>query len=368
MAEDQDQTDSTLDAPAGTVDDWDGVHSDRVHLVATDVTPEQIAKTLGVELPAPAAATPAAAAEVGAESPTPASVEAPEAAPEPASASQPAKKSKSPSAQIAQAQFDLREAKRQAKAALDRTRELEAQLAAAEAQKASATAPVPPMAAENVPATFPPWDTWAALPANESKTYEDYADARGDWRAQQRGLMTRDEVERLALDKARELRAQERQDEVAATEAQAAAARQVAFLTGREEAKRFHHDYAAVVEESELPTNPVMDEFILRTGERSGEIMYYLGSHPEECQRIAGLPSAAEVIKAMTRIELTLEGVSAAGPSASAPLMTRAPAPPEPVGGARHSSAAPSLADPRLSLKDFMRIRNEQEWARAAQS
>ena len=360
------ETDGTTPETTATVDEWDGVHSDRVHLVATDVTPEQIAKTLGVELSspvpdtAPAKAEPVVATETATAEVTPEAKAEADGAPAPKASP----KVKSPSARIAQAQFDLREAERRARAATDRARDLEAQLAAATAAPAPANAPTP----ETVPASFPTWDVWAAMPAHEGQTYEDYADERGDWRAAQLGLVTREEVERLAEEKARALRETERQEAAATAEEKAAAARHLAFLTGREEAKRLHEDYVDVVEQSDLPTNDVMNEFVLRSGDRSGELMYYLGTHPEDCQRIAALPTAAEVIKAMTRIELTLEAATPAGPAASVVPMTRAPAPPEPVGGARHSSVAPSLSDPRLSLKDFMRIRNEQEYARAAQS
>ena len=360
---DVEQPPTETDTPTATVDDWDGIVSDGVTLVATDATPEQIAKTLGVELkpavtpsekPGPVVAPPEAVAAK--EPPTAAPKKKPEEKPE----ERP--KGKSLEARIAQARFDLREAERRERATVQRAQELEAQLAEA---RAATPKPEPVAKSAGPSETFASWELWSQDPAHEDATYEDYMDARADWRAVAKGFISREEAERLATDKAQELRAQEREEEAVAHAARDADARRLAFLTAREAARTKHEDYVQVVEETDLPTNPVMDEYIKRAGPLAGELMYHLGSHPEDCQRIAALRTPAEVIKAMTRIELTLEGASVTGPPPSGEPVTRAPAPPEPVGGARSASPAVSLADPRLSIHDFMRIRNEAERANA---
>lgn len=337
---------SVTEKPAGIRDDWDGIVSDGVTLVSTDATPEQIAKTLGVELEPEKPVEPPIISPVAAAGAEPIPEERP--------------KGKSIEARIAQARFDQRESDRRERATAERAADLERKLAAATAAPPAAVVPARPVAAA-VPETFPNWEAWSADTGHEDQTYEDYLDARGDWRNAKRGFISREEAEQLAVTKAQELREQEFLASFEAKERQAEYVRQQAFLISREEAKTTHEDYAEVVEESTLPTNPVMDEIFRRAGPQAGELLYYLGSHPEECQRIAALPTAAEVIESMTRIKITLEGAPRSGPPSSVIPVTRAPAPPEPVGAARHTSPAASLLDPRTSLRDFMKIRDEQE-------
>ena len=171
--------------------------------------------------------------------------------------------------------------------------------------------------------------------------------------------MKREEVEALAQQRAKEHFESMQQAERASVERAAAATREMAFVTAREEAKTKHEDYAAVVEQSDLPTNPVMEEYIRRSGPVAGELMYQLGKNPDECRRIASLRTPAEVISAMTRMQIRLEG-SSSSELKSAPVISRAPAPVEPVGGAR---AAVNVPLDRMSWDDFYRTRNEQERA-----
>lgn len=355
--------------PVGIRDDWDGISSDGVTLVSTDASPEQIAKTLGVTLdPTPPAGPPP---EVAPEppvraTPAPAAATPSGTEPEPPAAEPPRPKGKrTPEQRIAQAQYDLRQAEARERQALDRATDLERQLQAATAAVTPPAASAPaatPVATE----TFPTWEAWSADPAHEGQAYEEYQDARSDWRAAKRGLITRAEAEQIALEKAEALRAQDAADRATAERAERAETLRQAFLLSREQAKTTHEDYLQVVEESDLRTNATMDGVIERAGPLAGELMYYLGSHPEECQRIAALRIPAEVIEAMTRIKITLEGAPVTGPSPSVRPVTRAPAPPEPVGSGRSTSAATLLSDPRTSFAEFMRIRNEQERAAAS--
>lgn len=172
--------------------------------------------------------------------------------------------------------------------------------------------------------------------------------------------MSKEEAEQIATEKA-EQRLVEAQEEAARAEEQAATEeRRLAFHTSQEEAKTKYEDYDQVVLESDLPTNPVMDEYLRRSGPLAGELLYYLGTHAEDTRRIAALRTAAEVIEEMALIKTTLKGAPSRGPSVSVKPVTKAPAPVQPLG----SVSAASPGDLRsLSISEFMKVRNEQERA-----
>lgn len=305
--------------------------------------PAAAAPAKPVESPAPAA--PVVAEPVKAAAP-------PEPAPTP-------KKKETPEARIATATYRQREAERREQAASVRLAEAEAELARLRTASPPAAEEPPP---EKVPEKFPTWDEWTAQAAHEGQTYEDYMDARADFRAAQRGLLSREQVEEIAEAKAQEKFERAEQERAEAAEAAAAEQRRTAFFTAKEEAKTKHDDFTEKVDQSELEVNVTMKQFLERSGPMAGELLYFLGTHPEECQRISQLETVAEVISAMTRIQVGLEGASR-GPSASPRSVTKAPAPIQPLGTAGTTSGTAALAS--MSVQEYIRTRNAEERARA---
>lgn len=279
--------------------------------------------------------------------------------PEPKAAkSKPAKKD--PEKRIAEAHYQRRKAEERAAAEQARAEQLERELVAAKAPPVPQVQEPTPQATA-VPETFATWEAWAAQPEHNGQTYEDYMDARADWRALKRGLLTREDAERIADQKATEKLAAKEEAERHAAFAKADDDRRLAFMTGQEKAKTKYDDYAEVVEASDLPTNPTMDQYLVRSGDRAGELLYYLGSHPEDCRRIAALRTPAEVIEEMALLKSQLAGAPS-GPSASLAPVTKAPPPPQPVGGASGASQV-NLAT--ANMVDYSRVRAAQRRALA---
>jgi len=65
-------------------------------------------------------------------------------------------------------------------------------------------------------------------------------------------------------------------------------------------------DYQAVVAESSLPVSDAMVDYVHRSGVFAGELLYYLGTHPDECRALADDENEARVQEAMRRIEQSL--------------------------------------------------------------
>ena len=336
-----------------------------ITIISSTDTPEQIAAALGINPSQVATEVPPTATPLVPEPTTPAVVAIPAPTPTPAPLAITPTPEPIRDAQgrfttprpkdIAQARFDQREAERAARAERARADALAEELAALKAQ-----APPTPVAVVE-PQTFPKWDDWTLL--HKDKDYEDYLDERADWRAKERGYVSQADVDRIATEKAQALITAEREAAEQATAEERRRTRELAFFTSQEESKAKHPDYNQIVlnEDADLPTNDTMEVFVRRSGAAAGELLYYLGSHPEDCRRISALADPDEVIEAMTRIKVELEGVRPGPPAAPIPV-TRAPAPVEPVGGAR---TAASVSLDTAGIHDFMRIRNEEERARA---
>jgi hypothetical protein len=137
----------------------------------------------------------------------------------------------------------------------------------AQAQPQVQTAPaMPPSARPQTPQTFPAFDAWLAHPDNADKTYDDYQDARSDWRWQINDALNRAVQEnRKALET--------RQQKVDAYEA------------GKVKARTQYADFDALLEKAPNVSG-VMVEALLAS-ERSAEIAYHLASHPELATELA---------------------------------------------------------------------------------
>jgi hypothetical protein len=125
---------------------------------------------------------------------------------------------------------------------------------------------MPPPARPQTPQTFPAFDVWLAAQGNTEKTYDDYQDARADWRWQINDALNRAVQEnRKALET--------RQAKIDAYEAD------------KVKARAQYADFDAVVEKAPL-VSAVMIEAMLGS-DRKADIVYFLGSHPELTAELA---------------------------------------------------------------------------------
>jgi len=203
-----------------------------------------------------------------------------------------------------------------------KNRELEARLNGSKPAQPPAEVP-PPAAAENAPADDPEPDV---------DKYTDYVLFQKDWNRWDR----RQELRREAAEKAK---------------ADAAAAERARANVWSERvavAKRAHEDFETVALNVDLPVTPVMGQAITDT-EIGAEILYYLGSHPEESARIAKLTPLAQ-IREIGKLELTLSAKEE--PAAAEPEQPVTPTPvskaPAPVA---RPQAGATRSDPRRNVE-----------------
>ena len=285
----------------------------------------------------------ATAQEATADTPAEADQAADDAPPE-----RPAKPRRSPQARIEQLLSQNRIANARAQEAIDRAAAAERQLAA----RHQAPQAQPGDAAAGTDPTAPVAD---GKPTQEKfDTYDEYVEALTNWTVEQRVTETVDS--RLAA-------AQDASNRVAAERARAG---MLAAHTERVNAARERYaDFDAVVEASQdLPISKAMQDTIVNT-EVGGDLIYYLGTHPDAAREISQLPAGQQVfalgeLAAQVKDAVSAAPTSATGTSIPASPVTRTPLPPKPVGT---GSTAPSvkLDDPRLSQREFNRIRNEAE-------
>jgi hypothetical protein len=197
-------------------------------------------------------------------------------------------------------------------------RELEARLAALTAGKPA-----------EKPAETPKADAGDGKPQLEKcASYEEYVEALTDWTLAQR--------EAAAAEKAKADAAKAEQAELAKS------------WQARQDATRAKYsDYDEVVGQ-EIPITQVMQQALLES-DHGAELAYWLGSNPEEANRIAKL-GPVSAIKALAKIEDSLSGGSAEPPAKPKPRASSAPEPISPLGA--RSSA--SVKDPdKMSFAEF---------------
>lgn len=118
------------------------------------------------------------------------------------------------------------------------------------------------------------------------------------------------------------------QAERARAEKEAAAKATTEWQKKLDAARGRYKDFDSVVE-SEVTLTPFMRDALLES-EAGGDLAYWLGSNPDEAERIAGLSPIAQV-RELTKIEAKL---AVSEPSAKPqPRVTKAPEPIKPVGG-----------------------------------
>lgn len=203
----------------------------------------------------------------------------------------------------------------------------------------------PPVVARRqdpVPPTFPSYEQFIALDGNTDKTYEEYVDARADWRYAVR-------------------RAAEREAEAAETFQRTRHEQITRFNAGVVAAKAKYSDWDTVVTVDAAIT-PTLQAAIL-SSQDSAEIAYYLGKHPDiRAQLNAENPDFAEA--AVPPLRRYLDALvaaqrspvspprTAAAPTGSAPASVApvAPKPPNPVRTGSIAVADTPPGDDDMSL------------------
>lgn len=219
-------------------------------------------------------------------------------------------------------------------------KEAEARAAAAERKLAELrAAPRQPASTEPAPAA-PSGAPPATKPTVEQfENYEEFVEALTDWKAEQR---------EQARERAEAERERERENERAKS----------AWDAKQEAAREKYADYDDAVNQ-DLAITPVMQHVILRS-EQGADLAYYLGSHPEECQRLASLDDV-QAARELGRLEARLAPASSPSvPTTKTPTRSSsAPAPIRPVAAASPASGAPAA-------KGFetMTLREYEEWRR----
>ena len=172
-------------------------------------------------------------------------------------------------------------------------------------------------------------------PARENfDSYEDYLEARSDWKVEQK-LSERES---------------QFQERAAAIEAQTRAAEQ--SRSWEERAVKAVDKYAdfdsVVTNNDELPISPAMAHAI-RSADAGIDVAYHLGKNPAEAARIANLDPIAQVFE-LGRIAATLP---------TAKPVSKATPPLDAVSGSRSQSRG-SIDEPGISTDEYIRRRNAQ--------
>ena len=208
-------------------------------------------------------------------------------------------------------------------ALLGRVKSYEARIAELQAQIGQAQPPKTPEAPKAPASTadsFPNFDAWLAQDGNAEKSYEEYIDARADYRTEQR----------LAADRAKQH--QSDTDRAQAERFRALDEREAAF-------SKDHPDYAEVVRPAaeqiargiakQHPTALALAEFV-QMSDQGPAMAYFLGQHPEEHQRLAALPPAVALVELGLLVGRPSQATTPAQPVT--PTMSSAPKPPTTLG------------------------------------
>lgn len=145
---------------------------------------------------------------------------------------------------------------------------------------------------------------------------------------------TQDYIEALATDRARQIQAQQAQE-------QQRQAQMAEYLEREETARDVYDDFDAVAYNPNLAVTDTMAEAI-RASDVGPQVLYYLGSRPEQAAQIARLSPVMQA-KQIGVIEAEL------AKGTSAPLTSSAPKPINPVAPRAAKKPSVSTADPKAT-------------------
>lgn len=184
-----------------------------------------------------------------------------------------------------------------------------------------------------------------AEPAGKPKlqdyqTLEAYQEALTDWKLDQRES--------------------QRKVEAAQAEAKAQVEKiQTAWHSSEDAARAQHSDYDEVIQSVAVPVGPGVQAArqAMLEDEAGGEVLYYLGTHPDELQRIAALQPIAAV-KEIGKLAASLTSPHPAG-NGKPQAVSNAPRPPTPLSRPSGQTTKDDVYDESLAASDYKR------WARA---
>lgn len=176
------------------------------------------------------------------------------------------------------------------------------------------------------------------------QTYDEYIEARADWRAEQKLKAGLKEWQEAQQRQAAEF-LQKHQHEARIREDHNAIAQ------AAEKFRTVAKDYDEVVQSLDFEAPPAMERAIA-DAENPAAVLYALGRQPDVARRIASLDPVRQA-KAIGAIEAFLRQQQ------SSPQVSKAPPPGNPVGGKPN---APSSRDPMQArtVEEFMKLREAQ--------
>jgi hypothetical protein len=172
------------------------------------------------------------------------------------------------------------------------------------------------------------------------KSLEAYQEALTDWKFDERDRIRKEADTRTAAENA--VRTEQEQ-----------------WTAKEKAARKAHDDYDDVIDTVVIPAGPGVRSArqAMLEDEHGAELLYYLGKHPKELERIAGLSPASAVL-AIGKLSATFD--TPATETNGKPRITGAPKPPPPSGRAG-KTASDDPNDPDVQ-KDFPR------WAKAREA
>ena len=183
---------------------------------------------------------------------------------------------------------------------------------------------------------------------DQFETYEAFIEATALWAASQAEQKARQSVAALEA-------------RVEADQAARARAEQAAVYQDRVEAARsVLPDFDTIVNQDLPISQPMRDEIL--SNPLGPQLAYWLGSHPEECERLSSLPPRAVLIE-LGKVLAQVDRVPPGSRPSAAPR-TQAPPPIRPVGGGATVATVPL---DQADFQTYKRIRDqqEQEWRRS---
>lgn len=180
----------------------------------------------------------------------------------------------------------------------------------------------------------------------EFTTYEDYEVALDKYEESLADWKVADRIERERTEWIR------RQEEAVAYQRQQQVRQKMD--AGIKAAKEKHVDFDEVMQgASNAPVSPHMQNYFENASESPAEVMYFLGTHPEDAQRIAALDPYRCSLE-LAKIEFTLTGTVSQPPAK--PQITAAHPPPTQLAGTNAAPADEVAA--AVASGDFRRYMN----------
>lgn len=152
-------------------------------------------------------------------------------------------------------------------------------------------------------------------------------------------------MQALAQQEAMKIVERQRQIEAQQVKQQELAVQRQRFQSQQAEAIAKYADFEEVVNNPSIPVTPAMVDGIMDS-DMSGDVMYYLGKHPDEARKMAGMTPTA-VLREIGKIEakLTIK------PPTKLP---GAPPPPSTIGNKQNAGIDPE----KLSMEEYCKWRD----------